>query len=570
MTLLRPEFLALMLLWLPFCVWWFRRRQISRWSQVMDADLLAALQPSKPAGTAIFTPLGLPVFLLLMILALSGPALNRAQQPTVSQGNLYVLLDSSLSMAIRDISPDRLTRAKRMVIDWSRSGLFDRTSVLTYSASAHVLTPLTSDADTLELQLQSLTPFIMPQFGNRADLAAAHLKETLAGTNLPGQHHLLWITDDIDPGQISAIAENLPELASSTLVPVGTRQGGPIPLPDDQGYLQQNDKLVTVSTDTEQIRSAAQQLGMKSAPLGHLPSAQWLNRLQDQSAGGQGFQDVGFWLLIPMALIWLFQGRQPLMAGLAVCFLLTPNPQSPMAMNLFENSEQQAFNAYQDGRYDQAVEKSADPMLIGNAWFEQQQYDKAAQAFAQLHTADAHFNRGNALVHAKQYEQALQAYEQALASGPHPGAEKNRALLEDFLKQQQSAESDSSGTSEKRPESSDSPAQNSNGSTTEKDSNGQQQSTGETDETSEPGNDNPQQASSGPPGSDNDQPETGRNNASGDPASERESLSAEALRAEQDIEAILNRLPAPEGSLLQKKFQYQYQQNPTEPEGTLW
>jgi Ca-activated chloride channel family protein len=59
-----------------------------------------------------------------------------------------------------------------------------------------------------------------------------------------------------------------------------------------------------------------------------------------------------------------------------------------------------------------------------------------------------------------------------------------------------------------------------------------------------------------------------------DKAAERatagEEKSAEQLRANQEVQAVLNQLQAPAGSLLQQKFRYQFQQNPIEPDGTLW
>lgn len=560
MILLRPEFLLLLLAWVPFCWWWLTRRQISSWQQLMDSELLSALQSSAPASRSRLPVLILPTFLLLAIAAISGPALPDSDRATVSQGDLYVVLDNSLSMAIEDVSPDRLTRAKRTVIDWARSGLFNRTSIITYSGSAHVLTPLTSDADTLELQLQSLSPFIMPQFGNRPDLAFAEISDE----QLDGQH-LLWLTDDINSQHISALSDTIAAFATATLVPLGTPQGGPIALPNDQGYLQQNEEMVIVPTDINQIQSTAQQLKMTVNRAGQLPDAQRLSQLQERQDKGRGYQDIGFWLLIPMSLLWLFSARHASAVSLLLCLILLPDPDGVMAATLFENSEQKAYSEYQNRNYQQAIDQSDNPMLQGQAFFGLEQYEKAARAFAQLDTADAHYNRGNALVHSGQYKEAIEAYDLALKQGIHPAAEKNKALVEDFLKQQNPADQESSASDQQQnSDSESSESESSNESPSDSDSDSENSADSQSDQSSEQDATNEQESDPGSetsPGTDTPQTDEQQN---------RQSMTSEELRAEQEAEAILNRLQPPESSLLQKKFQFQYQQNPTESDGTLW
>ncbi|MDX1475729.1 MAG: hypothetical protein R3309_16265, partial [Reinekea sp.] len=50
----------------------------------------------------------------------------------------------------------------------------------------------------------------------------------------------------------------------------------------------------------------------------------------------------------------------------------------------------------------------------------------------------------------------------------------------------------------------------------------------------------------------------------------QQGLDPRQMRAEQEAEAVLNQLQSNRNSLLQQKFRFQYQQNPTESDGTLW
>ncbi|EAR09601.1 tetratricopeptide repeat protein [Reinekea blandensis] len=576
MTLLRPEYLLLLLAWLPATLWWLKRRGDSDWQQLMDAELFDHLQRRTSGRPVRASRLVLPLFLLCLILALSGPAVYRTSSSTLNQGNLYVLLDNSLSMAIEDISPDRLTRAKRMIIDWSRSGLFGKTTVVTYSGSAHVLTPLTADSDTLELQLQTLTPYIMPQFGNRPDLAIQKLIDGQAS----GPSHLLWLTDDLPASRLNNIQAAVSGFSTRSLVAVGTPQGGPIPLPEDQGYLQQDGSLVVVETDQEQIQRTGQDLGFTLVSLDDQPRAQWFEATQSMAdQNGRFTQDIGYWLLLPMILIWTLSRRQTLLPGLLLCSLaVAPNPQSPMAASMFKNSEQQAYSAFLNEDYADAASQTDNPMLKGEALFRQGQYEQAAQAFAQSNDADAHFNRGNALAHAGKYQEALAAYQDALNLGPHESARQNLKTLQDYLDKQQQetpqpSDSQQQGERSSNPDEESSTTPDSNAGSNEPSSEDAREQNGESESNQDqtdaerhaPNEQDAgqQQEAEQQSLSENDSEMTPESQAS---AQER----AEALREQQETEAILNRLDSPSGNLLQRKFRYQYQQNPTDPDETLW
>jgi Ca-activated chloride channel family protein len=548
MIFLRPEWLLLLLFWVPIVIWQVRSQRVTAWHKVMDASLIKALA----LDSSIKFPMSrylLITILLLGNIALSGPALTHSKQKTASQGNLFVVLDTSLSMAATDVAPNRITRAKRMIADWSRSGLFDKISVIAYSASAHTLTPLTSDVNTLELQLQSLSPFIMPEFGNRAELAFEHLQETIQ-SNAYEEPHILWITDDVNPNKINDIKKHLPAFISATVVPMGTQAGSPIPLPNDQGFLTQGDSIVIVKTDINSINSLSSNLGFRSVSLNQQPDASFFESLKHQSNQPIGTKDIGYWLLIPLVLFWLIRTRH--VAGpTSLALLLYFGASDPThAASWFKNSEQQAYELLQSNP-EQAVATSNLPSTQGQALFQLERFEESAEVLSQETNVDALYNRANALAHAGKLQEAVSAYDAVLKLSEHAQANKNKELIEEFLENQPSNSGEQDGEQQESSEENESQDSESNQNQKSDESQESDSSSEESD-----GSDNEEQSEPSPSESEEEQ------------TTKEDEI--EQTRSDQEADAILNQLQNPTGSVLQQKFRYQYQQNPTETDGTLW
>ncbi|TXR54112.1 VWA domain-containing protein [Reinekea thalattae] len=588
MSLLRPMFLMLLLIWWPLCFMLFKEQVLkSRWLNVMPAQLLKALTEASPKSTSNrYTLLLLGT---LIILALSGPSIKQTDIESVSQGDLYVVLDNSLSMAATDTKPNRYSRAKWMIEDWAKSGIFDRTSVTLYAASAHLLTPLTHDSETLKTQLTPLTPYLMPKQGSAPEQAFELLKQQLAHQNSSAAH-ILWITDEIRSSQIDLIAKQLPSVASKTLVAVGDEQSVPIPMEGGQGYVTYGGSMVQVSTNHQAIAQAGKKLGFETVALGSLPNHSILNSIARANQPLALRVDVGYWLMLPILLLFLWQLRHnaKLLQFILLPCLLSSLLVEPASANLFQNSNQQAYQALNNNAAEQAIKKARDPEILAQALFDQQQYQAAADQFLQLKTADGYYNAGNALAHLGDLQAAISAYDQALAITDHAQAKANKKLIEDYLKQQESDQSQSNenNSGESQP--------SSNGeSSSSSEQNSQQSDSSSADNQDNSGNNN--QASSSEPGDTDEQSNASNNEQSGDSENQNESssddnnasnssqaesteqaqnneatLSAEELQNRQQVDVILNQLPAEQDSLLRYKFQYQYQQNPNESEGNPW
>lgn len=517
MTLLRPWLLLLLVPWL-LGWWWTRRREHSvAWTRLIQPNLLQALD-HEPGREPRIQHWLLGLAGVLIILALAGPARNQNSTTSLSHGNLVVLLDVSLSMAAEDLVPSRLERARRTVLDWAETGLFERTAVIIYSASAHWLMPLTEDAQTLALQLEQLDPFEMPRYGNRPDLAfqlLAQKQSQLASAPL----HRLWLTDDPASERLADV-----EVGGSNghtwIMPVGTENGGPIPLPNGDGFVTDSDRMVVANLDRDAFELAAKRLNATLLGLGSQPQSEWLTARRSVRSSATALTDLGPWLLLPALLLLLPWYRRGLVFAVPVSLIVLGGQPLPVmaAEPWWHNSEQRAFEAWRQGDTERSQTLTDRPELLGQLAFEAGDYAAAAEAWSHWNSADGHYNRGNALAHQGELEAAMDAYDRALALGEHPAAQFNRGLVGRYIEQQKGDFKPDNSELKSTPDSLDM----------------------ENDELVKPNPDDE-------PGDEIDRIQNAR------------------------LDELAHMLPPPRGNLLERRLQQEYRQAPVEDAGaTLW
>ncbi len=223
---LRPAWLLL----IPAALWlhWRLRRVVSaadQWRRIMDPALLGQLMVGA-SGPRRLRPYQLMTgMMVLMGLALAGPAWQRELTPfTVDKAPLVIALELTRSMNGSDQPPSRLERARQKVRDLLALRPGARTAVVAYAGSAHAVLPLTDDASLIELYLDSLTTELMPVPGDRPDLAVQLAQDMLAG-EAPGS--VLFLTDGIDAGQAETFRRAFAESDHQLLIlALGSVQGG--------------------------------------------------------------------------------------------------------------------------------------------------------------------------------------------------------------------------------------------------------------------------------------------------------------------------------------------------------
>ncbi|VXC61214.1 conserved hypothetical protein [Pseudomonas sp. 8Z] len=585
MSLLWPEWLRpLWLLALPLLAWllwrlWHRERQSGRWQQLLPAAFHAVLlQGGNGRGSRLpWILLGLAW--LLAVLALVGPSWQQAQQSNQKPADpLVVVLELTPRMLASDTPPTRLEHARRKLLDLLEARRDAQTAIVVYAGSAHSLVPLSDDLATSNNLLEALKPSLMPEAGQRADLAVERALQLLEQAQL-GKGRLLLITSSLSEQEREGITDALSQRPTPLLIlGVGTREGGPVVQEGGSFLKDERGAIIIPRLDARGLRQfAANNAGRYTQirlddddlrRLGLLDSPQTMHDASESTQLDARI-DQGYWLLLPLLLLAACASRRGWLLVLPLLFLLPPQTSYAFDFDdLWLRPDQQGARLLEAQRAQEAAQHFENPQWQGKALFEAGDYAAAAERFAKGDTAQDHYNRGNALAKSGELEAALDAYDQALERQPDLAvAQHNKTLVEQALRQRQASPSESKGSEAQQqpaapqeqpnqsaasqdtnspdapPKPSDTPAKNDNTA----DSNSATQSTEDT-----PG----QQAQLSPDTSTAEQ-------GPAQQLSEEELGTAQERR--QAMEQWLRQIPDDPGELLRRKFWYEQQQRQERP-----
>lgn len=174
---------------------------------------------------------------LLAALALAGPVRGWTVREVQRKGlDLVVCIDTSRSMLVRDLRPDRLERARREVSGLLERMRGDRVALLAFAGDVREVAPLTHDRTTLRQLLSTIGPQDNEQGGT--DLGAALQRALSLFDGRTGSHEaILMLTDGEDlEGQGLEIARTAAERGIRVfVVGMGTPEGGKIPVQRPDG-----------------------------------------------------------------------------------------------------------------------------------------------------------------------------------------------------------------------------------------------------------------------------------------------------------------------------------------------
>ncbi len=546
---IRPLWLALVPLAviLPL-LWRHLRRPSGDWSKVCDAHLLrwlsvgdAAAKPSR------FGPWLAGLVWLIAALALAGPSWQKLPDSSFTARDARVLvLDLSLSMLAEDLKPNRLTQARYRLSDMLDDMLEGQTGLVSFAGDAFVVSPLTSDTNTIRNMLPALRPDVIPVAGSRPDRALELAAELLKRSGM-ARGEILLIADSGSRAAANIAGKLAKQGIYTSVLAVGTVQGAPIPSGD--GFISDSKgNIVVARLQRDALQSIASAGGGRYSELtaGSTTTSPWaaiegseFSRKDD--ALGERWKDAGPWLVLVLLPLVAFSFRRGLLFVLPLLILpgllISTDAKAGLWEDLWASKDQQAQAALMQERAEDAAVLARDPAIAGEAFYRSGDFTRAGQSWSQLDQADSHYNRGNSMAQAGELEAALAAYDAALALDPEmEDAIFNRALVEQMKQeqeQQQQEQEDSEGESSDE-QSGDESEQGEQG---EEESSEDQQDGEQSDKES-------------------DEQQEGEEEAKPSESEMEQNWSEEDAQA---MEQWLRRIPDDPGGLLRRKFRNQHQ-----------
>ncbi len=370
----------------------------------------------------------------LGIVALSGPFIitDQGTSATRTGVDIVVIVDISPSMQVADVSPTRLARSKLELGDFIQKLEGDRVALVTFSANAYPVLPLTHDYNTFLYFSKALEPSLVTKKGSNLGQAFIEAEKLLNQGNQSGRAIILLSDGEIHNETALEVGQNNRQ-SPLFILGVGTQSGGPVPSqsghfirhnqellisrlqPETLASLTQPDNYISLKSDDSDWKAIMKQLRQQTEK-NHYPTQVTNNTIEL-------FQ----WLLLISLLLFLYQGMHRFNSILPFillpALLATPNPSQA---NVWQ--EQQAYNSLKNGNYPQAIQYFQTIqtyngyMGLGAAYYRQQKWQESIKAYQQAfehantddERAHATFNEANALTKQQQFEKAQVAYQRAL------------------------------------------------------------------------------------------------------------------------------------------------------------
>ena len=415
-----------------------------------DPELLPHLLANIPGKKPMVNLLSLWCLLWLIgVIAMANPRWKFIEYETYKpDAALVVVLDLAQSMSAEDLKPSRIVRAKQQIQDILTAGRGVRVGLVGFAKVPHLITPITDDFGTILHLLPAIDIDLISKQGG--DISAALQMASKLLQAEPGESkHILLISDgNFKNNYIDAIKTLTAKNILLHVAAVGTEQGAPFK--DATGaWKKVNNELVIAKLNIDILQGIAKLGSGKywQVNYGDQDTASLVQQILGNGVNNQvmgtttvrQWEEGFFWLLFPMLVLALLLQRKHLQLGLYMVAIMLCMPEQSMALDLFHNNAQQGKILFDNGEYEKAAEKFADPYKRGVALYKAGQFAAAEQAFNDSSrpavALQAKYNLGNAQLKQGKYKQAIDTYEVLLKEDPdNTLAKDNLALAKKLLK----------------------------------------------------------------------------------------------------------------------------------------
>ncbi|MDR1104006.1 MAG: VWA domain-containing protein [Endomicrobium sp.] len=208
--------------------------------------------------------------LFFIIIALARPQFGYKKKTVIKESSEIVIsLDVSRSMLAQDLKPNRLEKAKDMVLKIVEENPGEKIGIIVFSGSAMWQCPMTYDSQALKMFLQSVEVGSLPMGGTQISDAIV-LASKAVEKELSNGKVMILISDGEDHDSKIKEAINKAKKAGLKIITVGigTPTGSPVPVKDESGiikdYIKDRTGQVVVSKiNANLLKSVASETGGK-------------------------------------------------------------------------------------------------------------------------------------------------------------------------------------------------------------------------------------------------------------------------------------------------------------------
>lgn len=399
---------------------------------------------------------------LLICIAVAGPFLN---QPTSQQqypgANVVIILDISPSMAVKDINPNRLQQSKIQLKKFIRSLKQTRLALVIFSANAYTVLPLTQDKQSVIHFVDAMRPDLVSIPGSNLSLAITLAENALnipTNKEQPSAKGLVILISDgeiHDSGAWQATQKLAEQGHKLFTIGVGTKAGGPVPLPNGQ-LVRENGKLITSQLHRQTLVELANK-GRGNyfylSPDAWKILEQEINQLERTNFENNTTQQTQmqlfpWFLAIAFSIILTQTIRRPeaiiiiAIAATSLCFSprieASPWQEKSALIALKQGNNSLALTQYKTiNNFNGFIGQGVSFYRI-KRWTEALSKFQSALKLAKTerHIAQANYNIGNTLIQKKEFSRAKKAFQRTLiAISSHQKAAFNLTLLKKHTKQ---------------------------------------------------------------------------------------------------------------------------------------
>jgi len=396
-----------------FYLWVFRRKK-SLLSRMGKWELVQRLIDSTSKTKQLIKAGILVVCISLLIFSLSRPQYGSIERPITRKGvDMYIAIDTSLSMMAEDIKPNRLVRAKNQLKGLIHRLRGDRVGIISFAGTAFIQCPLTLDYGLAQNILDTIDYDSVPVQGTAIG-EAIRTATNAFDRSAKGEKLLILLTDgeDHETDPLGAASQAAKAGLKIYAIGIGSEKGEPIRLANGSFKKDKQGHTVNSRLDLELLQKIAQLTGgktIKANPTGSLEldaiygEIGLLKKQTLRSRTYTIYEERFQYFLLPVILFLLIEmlinDRKKGMAlpRTAVLILVLPLIFGFKLSDSLSKTTRKANQSFQNKEYEKALEMY-----------------KIAQVESP-ESPELHFNIGSVLLKETKYEEAIKEFEQAAA-----------------------------------------------------------------------------------------------------------------------------------------------------------